>query len=387
MESDQNSKRADVAAYVWPSYTGDDIRARQFWPKGFGEWESVLKMKPKFEGHLWPRKPLWGYVNEADPRVMEMQIEAAASHGVNAFIYDWYWYDRRPFLENCLNDGFLKAANNQKMKFYLMWANHNACYLWDRRNIHLDGVMWRDENAVWLGAQDRNEFEAIVKRVIGKYFSRPNYYKIDGKPVFSVYDLANLVKGLGGTEAARDALEYFRRETERAGHKGLHLQAVLNWPLGFVWDWEFEPARKGTPFGAVVSDLGFDSATHYQFISFVREEKDRMDYGEMLPKFIAPQYEKAGGDCAAPYVPHVSVGWDNNVRYEKFQAPVYVNNTPENFEKALRMAKEYLDKRPALPRLVTVNSWNEWTEGSYLQPDDLYGYGYLEAVKKVFGAV
>lgn len=34
---------------------------------------------------------------------------------------------------------------------------------------------------------------------------------------------------------------------------------------------------------------------------------------------------------------------------------------------------------------ITVNSRNEWTETSYLQPVDLYGYGYLEAIKEVFG--
>jgi len=42
----------------------------------------------------------------------------------NVFIFDWYWYDGMPFLEGCLNDGYLKARNNNRVKFYLMWANH-----------------------------------------------------------------------------------------------------------------------------------------------------------------------------------------------------------------------------------------------------------------------
>ena len=96
----------DVAAYIWPAYTGKEPRTRMFWPDGIGEWQTVKKATAKYEGHTWPRRPLWGYEDEADPRVMEKQIREAVTHGVNVFIYDWYWFDRRPFLEHCLNEGF-----------------------------------------------------------------------------------------------------------------------------------------------------------------------------------------------------------------------------------------------------------------------------------------
>ena len=114
-------QKFDVAAYIWPAYTGDEPRTRLFWEEGIGEWQTVKNQKRKACGYLWDRKPLWGYCNEADPYVMSMQIDAAADHGVNVFIYDWYWYDNRPFLENCLNDGFLKGRAS------MMNSTSNSC--------------------------------------------------------------------------------------------------------------------------------------------------------------------------------------------------------------------------------------------------------------------
>ena len=98
----------DVAAYIWPSYTGLEPRSRIFWPRGIGEWETVEKRMHQ--------KPLWGMRDEADPAVMEHQIAQALKHGVNTFIYDWYWYDNRPFLETCLNDGFLGAPRKPSFR-------------------------------------------------------------------------------------------------------------------------------------------------------------------------------------------------------------------------------------------------------------------------------
>ena len=102
---------------------------------------------------------------------------------------------------------------------------------------------------------------------------------------------------------------------------------------------------------------------------------------------IIKDIEELWGDYnthGLPYIPHVSVGWDCNARFFGPMPAIIKENTPEQIEAAFRAAKEFLEKRPELPRLITVNSWNEWTEGSYLQPDAQYGYGYLEAIRRVF---
>lgn len=36
---------------------------------------------------------------------------------------------------------------------------------------------------------------------------------------------------------------------------------------------------------------------------------------------------------------------------------------------------------------IFLMAWNEWGEGSYLEPDTEYKYGYLEAIKKITGEI
>jgi hypothetical protein len=370
--SSQTVKQYDVAAFVWPSYHPDD-RAKIFWPDGIGEWQTVMSNKAKFEGHQQPRYPLWGYINEADPYVAEMEINAAADHGVNVFIFDWYWYDGMPFLEGQLNDGYLKARNNDRVKFYLMWANHDVNLTWDKRNAGLP-----NNQLIWKGGVDRAEFEIICHRVIEKYFPHPSYYKIDGKPCFMIYELQTLIQGLGGIEQTKDALEWFRKETVKAGFKGLDLQVTLR--------------RSGSAMTGIAGDnigtqaemlkqFGFDGLTHYQFCHFADINKDYME----IMKDVVIEWSNLEKENTAPYYPHISIGWDNNPRFEMFRDGIVKNNTPANFEKALIMARDYADAHPNQAPLITINSWNEWTETSYLQPCTLYGYGYLEAVRNVFG--
>ena len=358
----------DVAAYVWPAYQPEPRWAELgIFKAGKGEWQNVWEAVPKWEGHPQPLKPLWGYEDESDPKVVEKKISAAVSHGVNVFIYDWYWYGGRPFLENALDRGFLGAANNAEMKFYLMWANHHVNWLWDNT---VEDKKW--ESPRWRAWVSADEFKTLTKRWIEKYFRRPNYYRIKGKPVLMIYELTTFVEGVGGMDAAEKALAEFRADCVRAGLGGVHLMAC---------DYKLDPAQ--------LKRLGVDSATIYNFVHW-SSPKGNPDYAQWAAKGLE-RFDAAKRELALPcYFAHASVGWDTNPRYPAGCAvPTAVGSTPAKFEAVLRRAKAWCDANTpeGFPRLVTVNSWNEWTEGSYLEPDTRFGFGYLEAVKRVFTSV
>jgi hypothetical protein len=361
-----------VAAYVWPSCHDEPMSRKAFWGEGIGEWEIIKKGTPRFEGHYQPRVPLWGYQMDDDPLAVEKKIAAATDHGVNVFIYDWFWYEGKPFLEEALNEGFLKARNNEQMDFYLMWTVHHVNgYMWNHKRYPPDSI-------VWSADVDRENYELIVDRLIERYFSRPNYFRIDGEPVLSIYGLTNLVNCFGSLAGTRDALDYFRSEVRKAGFPGLHIQVI-----GFAAKGNLyllgEPYAEGKTMNEVVATLGINSVTSYAWID--RKIQDYLVWAEKSMVL----WDKWDRTLEVPYFPTVSIGWDNTPRYPEYgkEWVVHMNNTPESFGAYLLKAREYADRHPEQPKLITINAWNEWVEGSYLEPDMRWGYAYLEAVKEV----
>ena len=118
------NKKVRVIAFYLPQYH-PTLDNDTWWGKGFTEWTNVGKAKPLFRGHYQPKVPAWGYTDEKDPKVMEQKIQAASTHGIDVFIFDWYTYEGKPFLNRCLDEGFLHASNTDSIKFALMWANHD----------------------------------------------------------------------------------------------------------------------------------------------------------------------------------------------------------------------------------------------------------------------
>ena len=368
------AKAYDVAAYVWPAYH-DEPRYQDIgiFPDHRGEWESIYNAQPRFEGHRQPRVPLWGYFDEASPRMQEKIIKTATKYGVNTFIFDWYWYDGRPFLERVLNEGFLKARNREKMQFYLMWANHTANAYWDRTATDKSRVYWR-------GEVDRATFEQMTDHLVRDYLTQPNYYRIDGRPVFAIYEIGTFIRGMGGLEEARQALDSFRRKCVEAGLPGLHLQAIVWGALPATLS--DTPGDQSQTQDHTLRKLGFDSMTNYQWCHLEPTNRDYLEWGNAA---IA-RWEQYDRDFSVPYFPHVSIDWDPNPRYPLEHPAQHVVHgvTPQKFEDFLRRAKAYADAHPAQPPLVTINAWNEWAEGSYLEPDTEHRYAFLKAVRRVF---
>lgn len=372
------SSEYTIACYYFPGYHPDprnDARHGHGWT----EWDLLRQARPRFDKHAQPKTPFWGYQDESDPAVMARKIDAAGEHGIDAFIFDWYWYEG-PFLSGALDRGFLRALNNKRIQFALMWANH------DWLDIH-PAKLHSPAPLVFPGRITTEGFDRLTDHVIRTYFSHPSYWRIDDKPYFSIYEISRLIESLGGLQATRDALQKFRYKVRAAGLPGLHLNGV-------VWGIQVLPGEKAVTNPAdVVSVLGLDSVTSYVWVHHLSLETfPATDYRHVLPKMLQT-WRSLERQFSVPYHPNVTMGWDSSPR--TVQSDRYVNagypymatlagNTPVAFNEALLQAKTFLERRPPQERILTINAWNEWTEGSYLEPDTVHGMAYLAAIREAF---
>ena len=375
-----NSPGYQVAVYYFPQWHVDPWN--ESWKgEGWSEWVTLKEAQPRVEGHLMPKVPLWGYEDESDPDAMARKIDAAADHGIDLFLWDWYWLVptegytggaewEGPFLEAALEKGFMNATNNHRIKFAIMWANH-------------------DLGNFFPGHVDRDNFEKITQYCIDNYFSHPSYYRVDGKPYFSFYMIESLIKGLGSAENVRVALNDFRQRTIEAGFPGLHINGV-NWGTGY-------PGNSNPPLEiktTIAKTVNLDSIDDYTWIhNYFFEGFPITEYDWAKNKAVE-YWAKAVAAYEIPYHPNVTMGWDPSPRcpadmqLEKNKYPcsqMIIDNTPDEFKSALAAARDFLDNNPECENMVSIYAWNEWTEGGYLEPDTDYGYQYLQAIKETFG--
>jgi hypothetical protein len=350
----------EVACYNFPAYHPSPYMEKLF-GKGWTEYLTLRNSRPLYPGHQMPRQPLWGYFNEADPAWAEREIDLASSHGIDAWIIDWYWHDGVQFYHEQLEQGFLKARNRSKLKFALMWANH------DWKNLY-PATSPNDAAVLLPQTHSEADLHRVFDYCIEHYFREPNYWRIDGGLVFGFFDLFGLMKAIPYARLQRVLLN-LREKVAKAGLGKVHFQA------SHIYD------------SKSLKDLGFDSATQYHTFSYTYDPKKprggQTPYGESCAASVR-SWKEASSKVNLPFFPDCGVGFDDSPRFGS-GAHMCSERSPDQFERLLRAAKHFVASLESQKqKIVMLSAWNEWTEDHVLLPDTIYGYSYLEAVKRVF---
>jgi hypothetical protein len=361
----------EIAAYYFPNYHYD-ARNRLVHGENWNEWELIKNQNDKKIENCRIAAPLWGYEDESDPLVMGKKIAAAANAGISAFIFDWYYYEDGLFLEKALEDGFMRAPNRNSIKFSLMWANH------DWLDMHPAVKISDEQKVLYPGKVSPEAFAEMTSYVIDKYFPQDNYWQIDACPYFSIYELGKFIESMGGIDEAAAAIREFRTKVKRAGFKDLHLNAIYFQVPVLQNEKSIEHPSE------VINRLGFDSLTSYAWVHHHELTENFSPASRIMEKYLRT-WDEFDAAFSVPYYPNISVAWNNNPRYTKDFTKV-MTNTPEDFKQMLITMKNKLRSRKDGLRILGINAWNEWTEGSYLEPDNKNNYAYLNAVKEVFAS-
>ena len=323
-----------------------------WWGEGFTEWSNVKPAQPQFEGHYQPRIPgEFGYYDLLDPSVQSKQIELAKLYGIGGFCFYSYWFGGKRLLEKPV-ENYLKDRSLD-LPFCLCWANEN----WSRR---WDGL----DSEILIAQKHSPEDDLGFIQHVAQYMRDGRYIRIDGKPLLLVYRPSLL-------PSAKETAERWRRWCQQNGIGDIFLAYTQSFEMvepekyGFDAAIEFPPNNSSPPnITEKVKPLNKRfSCTVYDWRVFVERSRN----------YQKPDYKLFRGVCPS---------WDNTAR-RKNRGTVFSNSSPQGYQEWLTNAITETCTRVGNKeeRLIFVNAWNEWAEGAHLEPDQRYGYAYLEATR------
>ncbi len=290
------------------------------------------------------REPILGYYNDASPLTQDWHIRQATEHGVSFWIFDWY-YDRHTdtiLRDNAaLDEGFLHASLRNRMKFALMWCNESSA----PPDYTLDQLL------------------RMVRTIGKRYLAEGNYLKApDGRNVLVISRPDRLIQCFG-VERCRRELAAMSGEAKPWG--GLFFVGIQSPSLANLTN---------------LRSAGFDACTLYGYsMDGMKPDTHEAPYDTILPT-VAPIWNTAarGGDL--PVIPCVSPGWDSRAWYGA-NGVARTGSTPQEFQKMCEMLKA--DVNPTL-NMILIGTWNEFGEGTYIEPTKQRGYAYLDAMQRAF---
>ncbi|MFZ5491986.1 MAG: glycoside hydrolase family 99-like domain-containing protein [Pseudomonadota bacterium] len=319
------------------------------WGRGFTEWTNVSKAVPQFVGHYQPRLPgELGFYDLRLKAIQKRQIELARQYGIHGFCYHHYWFDGKRVLEKpfqqVLDDPTLD------LPFCLCWANENWTKRWDGSD---EDIIFAQNHSP---EDDLRFFEDILPAL-----KDPRYIRIDGRPLLIVYRPGLL------PDAAATARRW-RHAAAEAGLPGLYIASAATFGfedyegIGYDGLVQFPPHNIAAPeITARQTLLNRDFAGHvYDYDAFRQNAVSRLNGKRHM-------------------FPCVMMGWDNEAR-KPGRGHIFAGCTPARYKNWLSQSFDFvLANNAKTERLVFVNAWNEWAEGTYLEPDRRYGYAYLHA--------
>lgn len=342
----------------------------EWWGKGFTEWVNVKKAKPLFEGHYQPRVPLNNnYYDLSDINTMRWQVRLAKEYGLSGFCFYHYWFSGKMLLEKPVNNYL--ANKDLDLPFCLCWANENWTNGWAAQQPKILIGQNEGDETKW-----KEHFDYFLP-----FFKDERYIKEDGKPLLVIYkpDLFPHISQM---------MKYWDELAKKEGLAGIKYAAQLtpqnveNSP--FDLHIEYQPTNvymemTRTKNGALKKiKTGIKHAVSKLFkidIEGMKMQKlARYDYDEMWNEILNIPV------TSDKQVPGAFVDWDNTARKQN-RGYVIEGASPEKFKKYMSLqiknAKEKYKKD-----YIFIFAWNEWAESGYLEPDEKFGYGYLEALKQ-----
>lgn len=347
-----------VIAYYLPQFyptPENDL----WWGEGFTEWTNVKNARPLFKNHLQPKLPgELGFYNLLDPVVRQMQADLASTYGVYGFCYWHYWFGNGKRLLYEVFDAVLESGT-PALPFCLAWANHS----WEDKKFNKSGT-----NKLLIKQEYPGEKDWVVHfHEVLRAFKDSRYIRVNDMPVFVIHraweipDCDKFIKcwqdlakenGIPGIHFI--AILYHDRDIPTYLEKGFSAVNIIRL-FHFV---EHLPVQKKLLlfFQRKILNQGmvFDYAKCYKYFSNIADEKSYV-YPTIIPN------------------------WDHSPRSGR-RENILINSTPGSFKKHVLQILATVWKKDKRDQLVFLKSWNEWAEGNYMEPDQEWSRGYLEAL-------
>lgn len=300
------------------------------------------------------REPLLGWYDEGQPAVMAQQLRWMQQHGVGFVVFDWYWGAEQEYLGHALQ-AYQRVPERHGTPYALMWANHGRAPV------------------------SRRDFTAMVEELLARHLKRPEYLHVDGRPLVFIQlpeqlDRNARLLGSDGGQLLQEAQAMART----AGlAEGILFVAGANAGPGGVADGMARAQGYGAYFNYNYH-AGPGARTRGQLrFSHSFAELDE-GYRAHWDWFLRQ------GDL--PYIVPLTAGWDKRP-WGGSSDPRHDDSIPSDAEflAHLRAGAERLAAEPARTLgLAVLCCWNEFGEGSIVEPTKARGLRTLEAVRSVF---